>query len=130
MKYTKEQRRASRETYYSKHKKDILDYQKRYRESPEGKILIKKRRLLDNKKRRERQREFLFNYKKEHPCYKCGESDPVCLHFHHRNPDEKTKGISRMGQSITGWEKLKAEIAKCDVLCANCHLKLHAKDNT
>ena len=69
-------------------------------------------------------RDHIIAYKLEHPC-KCGESHPAALQFHHRNPAEKTIEVSavlRRGWSI---KKLDEEIAKCDVICANCHLKLH-----
>mgnify|MGYP001607879339 CR=1 FL=1 len=57
-------------------------------------------------------------------CVKCGEKDPACLDFHHRNGKADKLGhigvIRRFGLS-----RLHAEIAKCDILCANCHRKHH-----
>jgi hypothetical protein len=57
-------------------------------------------------------------------CVKCGETDPACLDFHHRNGKADKLGdiatIRRFGK-----ERILAEIAKCDVLCTNCHRKLH-----
>jgi hypothetical protein len=71
----------------------------------------------------------LADYLSQHPCADCGETDPIVLAFHHRNPEEKRGAvvdlISRL-QSNTG--VLLAEIAKCDILCANCHLRRHAAD--
>lgn len=70
-------------------------------------------------------RDFLLKYKQDHPCERCPESDPVALDFHH--PDgEKEFAIANavtLGKSI---ENLKKEIAKCHVLCSNCHRKFHA----
>lgn len=52
-------------------------------------------------------------------CADCGETDPVVLVFHHRDPTTKK---FTAGKSIP---KLMAEIAKCDVVCANCHMRRH-----
>ena len=60
-------------------------------------------------------------------CLNCPENDPVCLDFHHLNPEEKEIGLAAVVQQ--GWSKNRIfkEIAKCDVLCSNCHKKEHAK---
>lgn len=59
-------------------------------------------------------------------CADCPEVDPVVLQFHHRDPSAKE---FRIGQA-TGTmaiPRLLRELAKCDVLCANCHLRRHAR---
>lgn len=58
-------------------------------------------------------------------CETCGEGSPECLHFHHRDPAQKAFEIS--DAVSRGWsrERILCELAKCRVLCANCHLKLH-----
>jgi len=63
-------------------------------------------------------------YKESLSCEECGENHPACLDFHHKNPLEKKFSIGRPHNrsSIKG---LIAEIAKCQVLCANCHRKEH-----
>ena len=62
-------------------------------------------------------------YKSTLKCIRCGESNPLCLEFHHKDPTQKDRAISTMTRLSP--EKVKEEIAKCDVLCANCHRKLH-----
>lgn len=52
----------------------------------------------------------------------CGERDPACLDFHHRDPFEKVFNIS-MGTSRP-WNTVLAEIKKCSIICSNCHRKL------
>ena len=52
-------------------------------------------------------------------CIECGEDRLPCLDFHHRDPSEKDGAIAEMRRF--GKQRLLAEIAKCDVLCANCH---------
>jgi len=58
-------------------------------------------------------------------CVQCGESDPVCLDFHHRDPGQKDFSLYQAARLAMGKNRILAEIAKCDVLCANCHRKLH-----
>lgn len=64
------------------------------------------------------------DYKKTLKCSKCQEDHPSCLQFHHLNPDNKEVTISKV---IRRWgkDKILQEVAKCEVLCANCHFKEH-----
>lgn len=74
-------------------------------------------------KRKEKQRQRFFEYRKTLRCLHCGNSDWRVIEFHHRDPSQKERAISdMMGWS---WEKIEKEIAKCDPLCANCHRILH-----
>jgi len=61
--------------------------------------------------------EYLF----EHPCVDCGETDIRCLEFDHRPEEVKFQEVSRMLGMSMSWERIMAEIEKCDVRCANCH---------
>ena len=63
-------------------------------------------------------------YKATLSCVRCGEARTATLQFHHRVPSEKLFSISPGYRQVT-WEELMREIAKCDVLCANCHNKEH-----
>lgn len=56
---------------------------------------------------------------------RCPEKHPACLTFHHRDPAKKTFGIRQAISDRTPWETVVTEIEKCDVLCMNCHAKLH-----
>ena len=59
-------------------------------------------------------------------CTGCNEVTlPAVLEFHHRDAKEKEFGISRDGM-VRPWEKILAELAKCVMLCANCHREVHA----
>ncbi len=69
--------------------------------------------------------EFLIDYLTHHPCVDCGESDIVFLEFdHQRNKVLDVSTLSREGYSL---DRVKQEIAKCDVVCANCHRRRTAK---
>lgn len=65
------------------------------------------------------------DYKSTLSCQLCGENHPAVLQFHHVNPEEKDFDVSAATHSGVGFEKIKAEIDKCVVLCANCHFKEH-----
>ncbi len=68
-------------------------------------------------------RDYILNYKKTHSCALCGEVEVACLLFHHREPALKCFAVSHY--SSHSIESIIEEIAKCQVLCANCHAKLH-----
>ena len=74
-------------------------------------------------------KEWWKSYKSTLACIKCGENHPHCLDFHHRDPAEKEFTLSLAGEGRYGIPRLLKEVAKCDVLCANCHRKLHAALN-
>lgn len=44
------------------------------------------------------------------------------LQFHHLDPTKKDFGIG--GKSLT-WEKVRVELDKCVLVCANCHSEIH-----
>ena len=67
---------------------------------------------------------WLKEYKSSLGCGNCGENHPACLEFHHINPKEKKFSLGRAKSHLT-MKSLKTEIAKCRVLCANCHRKKH-----
>lgn len=64
---------------------------------------------------------------KENRCVDCGESDPIVLQFDHREPSEKSGNVSALISRGNSWSRVLAEIEKCDVRCANCHMRRTAK---
>ena len=80
-----------------------------------------------NKKSISRNREFVLNYKKTHNCVDCGMSDYRCMDFHHLDPNMKLANISDIKMFSNSMKKLKEEIDKCVILCANCHRIRHHK---
>jgi hypothetical protein len=67
---------------------------------------------------------WLREYKEFLGCELCGETHPACLEFHHVNPHEKKFSVSRVNVYLSV-RLLRREIAKCRLLCANCHRKEH-----
>lgn len=82
------------------------------------------RKIAWQVRRREELRAWFLELKATKSCERCGETTVQCLQFHHRDPSQKDIEVSKATQSWAR-ERILAEIAKCTVLCANCHLKLH-----
>lgn len=63
-------------------------------------------------------------------CADCGgEFHQAVFDFHHLNPTEKDLGPA--SALLLKWEKAKAELDKCVMLCANCHrLRHHAEEES
>lgn len=47
------------------------------------------------------------------------------LEFHHKISSTKEFGIGQKGHSRS-WDKVKAELDKCILVCSNCHKEVHA----
>jgi hypothetical protein len=100
----REKQRAASRRHYEKHRDQVIADAKKY-----SKIV------------RARIRAYIKDYLKANPCVDCGEADPVILEFDHvRDKDFNISDATRKGVSIN---KLRDEIAKCEVRCANCHRK-------
>ena len=57
-------------------------------------------------------------------CSVCGyKRNKAALCFHHVNSEEKDFSFS--GTRFMAKETLKAEVAKCVILCQNCHMEEH-----
>jgi hypothetical protein len=74
---------------------------------------------------RKRIRAWLNDYMSKQQCSECPERRQACLDFHHRDPDEKAFNIGQVNNIGVSLEKLIEEIAKCIILCANCHRCRH-----
>ena len=64
-------------------------------------------------------------WKSTQRCLVCGEAATECLDLHHTDPSTKEHTIGNLS-SVGSWSTLQKEIAKCVVICANCHRKVHA----
>ena len=74
-------------------------------------------------KRRRKIREMAADYKGS-KCMFCGYERYIgALDFHHT--EDKSFGISDKGYTRS-WDRVKKELDKCILLCANCHRELHA----
>mgnify|MGYP000049955768 FL=1 len=75
-------------------------------------------------KRRKKIREMAVEYKSGKYML-CGYNRCIqALEFHHLGNTGKDFGISDKGYTRS-WERVKKEIDKCVLICANCHRELH-----
>ena len=59
-------------------------------------------------------------------CEICGyDKNIAALDFHHINPDDKSFQLDARHLSNTNIEKIKEEVDKCILVCANCHREIH-----
>lgn len=74
----------------------------------------------------------IAKWKADRGCQRCGEMHPATLDLHHRDPAEKNPRLKRKNASTTrrtggyfwrdlSFADLAEELAKCTVLCSNCH---------
>jgi len=61
-------------------------------------------------------------------CSICGENRWWVLEFHHRDKSQKDIEVSLMRKRGFGRSRILCEIAKCDVVCANCHRNIHHQE--
>lgn len=110
-------------------------YQKKYREK--NKKWSKERQLRwrkdhrqeirdSQKKTRQRRRATLRRYKTWVGCQVCGLKDHRCLDLHHRH--RTSSSFNPAARLQVAWAQVRAEIRRCDVLCANCHRIRHLEE--
>lgn len=99
------------------------DYQKEYirKHYQDNKDYYKKKAKVNKEKAKEKAYKFTRRYKLLCGCVDCGYKDnAMALQFDHVR-GEKFRSISEMISRGFSIAKLKEEIRKCDVRCANCH---------
>lgn len=98
-----------------------------------GRLMRDKRTYKDRKeelihavaKRRRKLKLMAMEYKGG-KCQICGYAKyPGALDLHHLNPKEKEFGLGDKGYTRS-WEKVRAELDKCVLVCSNCHREVEA----
>lgn len=79
----------------------------------------KKRVIRENRQK-------LIDYLLKHPCVDCGETDILVLQFDHVR-GKKCREVSCLVATGFSWAAIEREIEKCEVRCANDHLRRTAK---
>ena len=123
--YTPEQRARQAARQRERYAKDP-EYRARLRRNTkawEERNPEKRRQIVTNQRRRKKA--IVDEVRAKSSCKECGESHPACLDFHHRDPSQKEHVVALMGSRGLSPDKIFEELAKCDVLCANCHRKHH-----
>lgn len=98
---------------------DRKEYQRQWHQKNRTK------RLAIEKERRKEMAEWFADFKSTLSCTRCPEKHIATLDFHHLDPTEKEAGITKLVHGKSSKERILSEMAKCIVLCSNCHRKLH-----
>jgi hypothetical protein len=93
--------------HYAKHRDEVIRKARERRQVVQSRLAVEKSRRA---------------------CERCGFSHPAALDFHHRDPSRKSFAIATGPALGKSWETIVEEIAKCEVLCANCHRIEHASE--
>ena len=79
------------------------------------------------RRRKELEKELLENGMIKIKCVRCNYNKCiVALEYHHKEKGEKDFSISQALVQHKSIDKIKKEISKCVILCANCHRELHS----
>lgn len=74
---------------------------------------------------------WIFNYLKEHSCVDCGDTEVLSLDFDHIQGRKRFNIAHAFMIKNMTIDKLKTEVAKCDVRCRKCHvIKTHIDNNS
>jgi hypothetical protein len=89
----------------------------RLKDDPEYRASIKKHRDVARRKAKD----FVLSLKADTPCADCGQVfDPVCMDFDHIR-GEKNDNVGSMVARGVSVERIRDEVDKCELVCANCH---------
>lgn len=66
-------------------------------------------------------RKFVQELKQSTPCADCGDNYPYWIMEFDHIGDNKSFEIGRATRTTGSMQKIKEEIAKCEIVCANCH---------
>ena len=81
------------------------------------------------KELRNKLKSYIDSIKKTGKCSRCGNTDYRVLEFHHRKPEDKKFSIVQSVHNRYSLSSLIKEIAKCELLCSNCHRIEHFGDD-
>ncbi len=94
-----------------------------YRRNPKAHI---ERKDKYRSERRKIAQSWIRDHLLKNPCVDCGEGDPLVLEFDH--VQGKSQAVATLASSGVSLERLEEEVAKCEIRCANCHLRRHRKN--
>jgi hypothetical protein len=77
-------------------------------------------------RRRRQQRAKVKELLRGRACVDCNEADPIVLQFDHVR-GIKRDAVSNLVTRNVAWSTIEAEMAKCEIRCANCHIRRTAK---
>lgn len=116
---------ARRRKYRAAHPDRIREQKRIYNADPANRAKANAQALARTRARRAERSAWLEGYRRAQGCVDCGTREGQ-LDLDHRDDMLKLFNPADGASRPTSWERLKAEVAKCDVRCARCHAKRHA----
>lgn len=117
---------------YQRNREEVKRRARKWQTSPEGKAWRESQRAHFNAQSRaaaQERRDRISSIKMASGCIDCGFREfAEALHFDHLPGKDKLFDIGAAG--LRRWETVEAEIAKCEVVCANCHARRTAERRT
>tara|TARA_R110001592_G_scaffold89044_10_gene261982 strand:- start:3668 stop:4210 length:543 start_codon:yes stop_codon:yes gene_type:complete len=114
---------ANKRKYYEKNKAKVSARNKaRYAAN-------KEKYKAETIARRKAQYYKVFKIRYDGVCTVCGYSDYRALDFHHIDPSSKIDTIAQLCNRSVAWRRIKEELKKCELICANCHRIEHYGDH-
>jgi 5-methylcytosine-specific restriction endonuclease McrA len=105
-------RKANLDRYYANHETNKQVARERYQKNPTP--------TIERQQRARAEKKAAVDAAKDKPCTDCGHRFPVvCMDFDHLHSKEEC--IAILLQRNAPLERILAEIAKCEVVCSNCH---------
>ena len=113
-------RKKYQRAYWVANKKKLQRYARKYYAANKDKMVIQMKGWRN--KRVTGLLEFVRGVKSKTPCADCGRIfHHIAMDFDHLPGQKKLFSISTMVMKTVSFERMKAEMAKCEIVCANCH---------
>jgi hypothetical protein len=113
----------NKRTYYEKNKDKVSERNKRRyannKEKYKAQTIARRKDLYYR----------VFKIRYDGCCSVCGYEDYRALDFHHIDPSTKIDTIAQLCNRSVAWRRLDVELAKCELICANCHRIEHYGDH-
>ena len=89
-------------------------------------VKCKRKYFVDQRRKKLKQMAIAY---KGGACQRCGYAAcEAALTFHHTEPARKDLSLSGEGMTRS-WQRVRAELDKCILLCANCHAEIHSRQH-
>ena len=109
----------------AKKKAYMREYNKHWYQANKTPRKLIEKSVINKRKNRREKKTWLHN-RLGNICERCGEDDNHVLDIHHTDPSYK-QGSRKMINDYS-WADLLAKAHTLQLLCANCHRKLHAEE--
>jgi endogenous inhibitor of DNA gyrase (YacG/DUF329 family) len=110
-------KRCNEKHWAENNRQRLRDYQKKHRSA----LYKTDKCWVESGPKAKAQKVWMIKIKSQ-PCHDCGGTFPTCaMDFDHRVDEVKSYNLGSMFAHHYSRELIEIELAKCDLVCANCH---------